>query len=224
MTQSVVHLQRKKKSGWSLGMFLVPLGEGRLLVHSPTWLGSETFDKVDKYGTPHILFAPNYFHHLSLPRYREHYPEATVVAARQALPRLSDKGHKGLKAAEDAQADLPEGFHYLVSEGTKTGETFLSVPSEGGRTWIVCDAFFNAPGPVEGREGFLLKMLKAAPGFSLGRTFWMLALKDTKAYLTWLKAKLDEEKPTRLLFSHGEALEAENLPEMIWELAQRRLG
>ncbi len=224
MTQSVVQLQRSLPSGWSLNMFLVPLGDGGLLVHSPTRMGTKTYDTIEKHGTPQILFAPNNYHHLGLPSYRERYPEAAVVASRKALPRLSDKGNKGLKAAEDVQADLPQGMRFLVSEGTKSGETFLSIPSEQGRTWIVCDAFFNAPGPIAGAQGVLLKMLRTAPGFCVGTTFWLLALKNTKAYLQWLKAKLDEEKPTRLLFSHGAPLEGDDLPERIWQLAQRRLG
>lgn len=205
-------------------MFLVPLAPGRLLVHSPTWLGDKTYETIEKHGTPEILLAPNSFHHLSLPRYRERYPEARVVAARRALPRLSEKGNKGLEAVEDLQAELPEGMRLLVCEGTKTGETIVSVPSDSGRTWIVCDAFFNVAGPIKGAQATLLKLLKTAPGFSIGTTFWLLALKNTQAYLQWLKARLDEDQPTRMLFSHGEPLEGEDLPERIWALAQRRLG
>lgn len=225
MTQSVIQLQKSQPSGWSVGMFLVPLGDGRLLVHSPTRLGPKTWETVEKHGQPAVLFAPNHYHHLGLPSYRERYPEARVVAASKARPRLAEQGNREIEAIEDLPEDaLPEGFRFLVCEGVKTGETFLSIPGDGGRTWIVCDAFFNVPGPTKGFMGFVLRMLATAPGLAIGRTFWLLALKNTKAYLTWLEEKLAEERPTRVLFSHGQPLEGEDVPERLLELAKRRLG
>lgn len=224
MTQSVIQLQRNTSHGWSFGMFLVPLGGGGLLVHSPTWLGDKTFETVDKHGAPKILFAPNHFHHLSLPRFRERYPEARVVASVKARPRLSQQGHKGIETTDEVGDRLPEGMHFLPCEGTKSGETFLSVPDEGGRAWIVCDAFFHVPGPLTGAKGALFRALKTGPGLAVGTTFWLLALKDSKAYLRWLAEKLEAERPTRVLFSHGQPLEGADVPERLLELAKRRLG
>ena len=155
MSDAVVQLDRTLASGWTLGMFLVPLGGGALLVHSPTWLGAKTFDAVEAHGRPSILVAPNHYHHLSLGRYRERYPEAVAVASPQALPRLISKGHRGVEPVEAVAGRLPEGFRILIPDGLKTGEVFLSLPGPDGRTWVVTDAFFNVPAhgrPLEGED------------------------------------------------------------------------
>src|SRR5512139_3033840 len=92
----VRQLGRRDASGWRVTMTLLDLGEGGLLVHSPTWVGDDTPRLVATAGTPRFLLAPNHFHHLSLARFREQWPDATALAAPRALPRLTGRGHAGL--------------------------------------------------------------------------------------------------------------------------------
>jgi len=205
-------------------MFAVPLDGGGLLVHSPTWLGDDTFTRLEALGTPRVLFAPNHFHHVSLARFRERYPEALAVAAEGALPRLRAKGHEGLRELADAEPLLPGGARFLRCEGTKTGEAWISIPGEGGPTLVVSDAFFHVLRPVTGFTGFLLRSLGTLPGLRIGSTFRWIALADRAAYRAWAKETIRRERPARLAVSHGDTLEVADLAERLVALVDERLG
>jgi hypothetical protein len=191
------------KRGWLLNMVLVKLPSGGLLVHSPTFGGDEVYAQVEAVGAPRFLFAPNHFHHMSLKKYRARYPQARAVCSDVARPRLSRKGHAELGAL--AEVPLPDGGRFLELPHVKTGEAFLSVPGDGGPTWIVCDGFFNMTEAPPGLIGFILKRLDVAPGLKLGRSFkWMI--RDKPAYRAWLLDTLRKERPRRMVFSHGDPL------------------
>src|SRR5207237_191820 len=136
-------------SGWSLNMAAVRLPSGGLLLHSPVYAGPESFAQVEALGRPEVLFAPNHFHHLSLPRYVERYPSALAVASSAALPRLRRKGHSTLRPLEESASRLPPGARWLPCAGTRSGEAWLSVPGERGSTLLVADAFFAVTRPVK---------------------------------------------------------------------------
>jgi len=211
-------------SGWGLNMITLALPDGGLLVHSPTWLGEGTFEALERLGTPRVLVAPNHFHHLSLPRFRERWPEAIAVASRGALPGLSKRGHEGLQDLDAVASRLPEGVRLLACEGTRSGEAWLLVPGEGGPTLVVCDAFFHVNRPVRGAMGVIVRALKTTPGLCIGQTFPWLALRDRRAYTRWALATLEQERPLRLLCSHGDPLSDARLPERLSALVQERLG
>jgi hypothetical protein len=153
----IVVLEKRLPDGWGLNMVLVPLADRRLLVHSPTWIGDDTFDRVADHGDPAILFAPNHYHHLSMARFRARWPKAAAVASETALPRLRAKGHEGLMPIEAVANLLPAGARWLPCAGTRAGEAFLSIDDGGARTWIVSDAFFNVERPVTGVTGLALR-------------------------------------------------------------------
>jgi len=212
-------LEKRAGSGWGLNMILVPLAGGGLLVHSPTWLGDDTFDRVAAIGEPTILFAPNHFHHLSLARFRERWPNAVAVASDVALPRLRSKGHDGLASIGATKLD---GARWLACEGTRAGEALVSI-DDGQRTWIACDAFFNVERPVTGVMGLALRALDTTPGLRIGSTFLWMALRDRAAYKKWILARIAEERPTKLFVSHGVAVEGADLPERLARLVEERV-
>ncbi len=219
----VAVLEKTDSSGWGLNMLVVPLPNGGTLVHSPTWLGDETFAKVEAFGEPKILFAPNHFHHMSLPRFRERWPNAAAVASDVATPRLRAKGHDGLASLGSVASQLPSGAKWLPCEGAKAGEAFLSLPGERGPTWLVSDAFFNVERPVTGVLGIALRALKTTPGLAIGQTFLWMALGDRAVYRKWILDLLARERPARMLFSHGVAIEGDALHERLAALVTARL-
>lgn len=225
----IERIERRDKNGWPLAMHVVDLGPRGssggipdLLVHSPTWIGEPTFERIDALGRPRLIFAPNHFHHLGLPRFRERYGDASVVASAGAIPRLERHKHQDLEKIEDTP--LPSGVRWLVPEGTKSGEAWLSIDEEGrGPTWIVCDAFFHANTPVKGLEGAFLRTAKITPGLCIGMTFTLMCITDTKRYARWVHDAIDREKPSRVLFSHGEPLQAD-APAKLHAILDARLG
>jgi hypothetical protein len=206
---NVHRFEKVTKEGWGLNMFVAQLPDRGLLIHSPTWLGPGTFEAVDALGEVRVIVAPNHFHHLSLPRFRERYPKALAVAAEGALPRLAKKGHSGVEPLSAAAALLPPGARFIVPDGMKTGESWLSMPGDGGPTWLVCDAWFNVKPPVTGLVGFFVRLTKTGPGFTVGRMLRPLHLRDRAAYLAFTRAELAREKPAIVLPSHGEPILAE---------------
>jgi hypothetical protein len=220
----MVRFERVDRRGWSTNMFCLPLRDDRLLIYSPTWLGEDTFDKIEALGRPGVLLAPNYFHHLSLARFRERYPDAIAVAGEAALPRLRARGHRGLQEIAAAEALLPEGTRFLRCAGIKAGEVWMSFIDEGRRTLLVCDAFFHVRRPVTGIAGFLLRRLGIVPGLKIGDTFRWFAVADRAVYRAWVAETLRREAPTRLAVSHGDSLEAEDLAEQLLALVDTRLG
>lgn len=219
----IVRLPKVHANGWELAMILVPLPSGGVLVHSPTWIDDSTFSTVEAVGTPRILFAPNHFHHLSLRRFHDRWPDARVVAGSVAIPRLKKKGHDSIEDVNTVIDMLPPGSRWLECAGTRAGETILSLPRDDGRTWIVCDAFFNVSRPVTGAAGVVLRALDTTPGLAIGQTFNWVALRDRPTYREWALAALDRERPTELWMSHGDTIARADLPEALADLVRRRV-
>lgn len=222
----VRRVTRPGRGGWMLDMILVSTSppssdDGSCLVYSPTWLGEATRDTVAAFGEPRVLVAPNHYHHLSLPRFRATWPGATAIASDDARPRLRRQGHEGLQGL-DAVALGPD-VRLLPCEGTKTGETWVSVTRGDRRVLIVGDAFFHVPGPVHGPTGLALRALRTAPGLCLGRTFQWLAIRDAAAYRRFALATLDRERPDTILFSHGEPLVGSDAASRCAELVERHV-
>jgi hypothetical protein len=214
-------------NGWELAMTLVPLPGGGVLVHSPTWLGDDTFARVLAVGEPRVLFAPNHFHHLSLSRFQQRWPHAKVVAGRDAIAGLHGRKHgyaRSLASAEVA-ADLPQHARFLECDGTRAGETFLSLRDspDDRPTWLVCDAFFHVTRPVTGPAGIALRATLATPGLAIGWTFRTFVLRDRAVYKAWLLSTIEEEQPRALWMSHGDALVADDLPARLSALVRDRV-
>ncbi len=221
-------MERVERSGFSVASFVIRLPSGGTLLHGPIWLGDSVADEVEKIGAPEILFAPNHFHHLSLAKWKARFPSASVVASDTARPRLMKQKRivesKVVIASLDSVADrLPPDVHFLACPGTKNGETFLSIPWEGGRALVVCDAFFHVTRPTTGFVGVALRALSVAPGLVISKTFMWLGVKDRAVYGKWLRETLAREAPKRLFFSHGSPYDVGSGAELT-EVVARRFG
>jgi hypothetical protein len=222
----VFRLEKILPSGWGNAMLLVKLPGGGVLVHSPTWLGPGTFERIEEVGRPVALLAPNHFHHLSIPRFRERYPEAAVLATRTAMPRLSSKGHQNLTDVAERSDLLPAGSKILVCEGSRTGEVWLALPGGAGEgpTLAVCDGFFNVQRPTVGAMGLVLRLTQSSPGLQLGKTIRWLAMADRPAFVSWARKTVTDLAPARLVMSHGEPLALPDLAPRLSNLVHERLG
>jgi hypothetical protein len=202
-------------------MHVVPIGDNQVLIHSPTWIDHETIRQIQSLGTPHVLFAPNHFHHMGLGRYRKNFPNAIVAATAGAIPRLRRRGHDGLLSIE--AVPLPRGVRWLLPDGTRSGEAWLAIDGDGGPTWIVCDAFFNETRPMSGVEGAILRLGKITPGLCVGATFKLLCVRDSKRYREWVLDAIAREMPRRVLFSHGDPIN-EDAASKLAACVRARLG
>lgn len=211
-----VHLFEKVlPTGWSLNMFAIRGVEpDGIVLHSPTYIDDATYKAIEALGPVRALLCPNHFHWLSIRRYRERYPDARVVADPGAIQRLS----KRLRLTPERATSWSQ---WRSPDGLKNGEGWLSLPSEGGPTWITSDAFFNVTRQVTGIMGTTLRTLQTVPGPCIGSTFRWVGVRDLATYRSWLERALSEEKPRRILVSHGEALEGESLAKLPALIEQR---
>jgi hypothetical protein len=212
-----LHLvSRIEPNGWILNTVLVSDGAGSLLAYSPTKdLGDDIHAQIQKLGKPRYLLSPNHYHHLGIPEWRERYPDTTVLARTQGIPRLE----KMYPSLEIRSIDTCPYFTWLEPEGTKTGELWL----RANDAWVVCDAFFNMTTPVTGAMGFILKLLGNTPGLRIGRLWRPLNLVDPPAYKSWLLGELDRAPPSWLVPAHGDPLTMPNLGTRLKDLAEERL-
>lgn len=210
--------------GWGFSMAIVRLPDGGLFVHSPIHDGDDTFTELEKLGAPSIFFAPNHFHHLSVPKFVARYPNALLVASEQAIARLKKKGHATVKPWKEALPKLPAGTRFLDAQGTKSGESWVVVPGDDGPTLIVCDTFFNWTRKVTGVMGVGLRALKVVPGLRVSKTFQWLQMKDLAVYRDWATKTVRALQPKRVIFSHGEPLQGPGVANQLEEAVRAALG
>jgi len=204
-------------------MQLLPLEDAQLLVYSPARLGRDVFEQIEQHGTPRILIAPNHYHHLALPLFRERYPDALVAASPVAIPRLERLGHTGVEPLAAAREHLPDGVALIECEATKTGETWLEDRRDGGVELAVGDAFFNVAGPMRRVMGLALRVLRGAPGLCIGSTYRWLALADERRYHGWIRDYLAALDPQSVSFCHGDPIVGVDCGDRLIALAEQRL-
>jgi hypothetical protein len=211
----------QERSGWEKRMYVLRLPDDSLLVHSAIDLGHDGVEQLKAMGDVRWLFAPNHFHHLGLRPYLSAFPKAKAIASPVAARRLRGKGYP-VESLGSLDLPLPSGARFLMCEGTKTGETFLSWPTPDGLAWLVCDAFFHVE-TLTGPTGWLLRTLNTGPGLAVGQTFLWLGLREPHAYQAWLEETLRHDTPRHVLFSHGRPLTLA-APNALADLVRARLN
>jgi hypothetical protein len=189
-------------AGLPLRSVAIELRGGGVCVISPT-RSIDPAPLVEHAGSVRYLLAPNHFHYLGVQRWLEQCPGAVAVCSPVAKRRLAKKVDVPWSDLDDLASALPDDASLLVPEGTRNGEVWVRL----GKTWIVCDAFFNLPHLPSGALGVFCRLTQTGPGLKLGQTWKYLALADSKAYAAWLRGVLDEHPVERLVPAHG-AVEA----------------
>ncbi len=218
-------LESFNPKGFSLRTTALRLRDGGVLLVSPTrGFGDAAHDELAALGKVSVLLAPNHFHHLGLAEHRERYRGARVVASAVAAPRVAKQTGMDVAGLGEVRERLPDGARIVESEGTRSGETWLSVQTSRGTAWVVSDAFFNLPSLPRNMFGRALRLTGTGPGLRIGRTYTTLAIGNKPTYRAWLGEMLDRAPPALLVPGHGDVLEGSDLAEKLRALAGARLG
>lgn len=200
------------------------LTDGGWAVVSPIAAASdESLAALAAEGPVRFLLAPNHYHHLGIPRWKDAFPEVVVVAAEGARPRVAAEAGVTVDGFDRLQPHLGEGTAVWSPDGTKTGEAWVRTPTPSGPAWIVGDAWFHLdrlPNTLNGWIGWLSGM---GTGLQLGPTFRYACLSDPAGYHAWLRQRLAEDPPRVLVPSHGEVLTDADLAARLGALARARL-
>lgn len=216
---------KRSSANWHWRACALPLPGGGSLVLSPIPdLGDELFTSLESTaGAPAIVLAPNHYHWMALPAWRERYPDLPVVASAVAARRLRKKLGFDLGDLDAARERLPDGAELLEPPGLKNGEVWLRLEHDGRVAWIVSDAFFNVEEKTRGLFGLLLRITGTVPGLRIGRTFTFAAVGDKHSYRDWLLDRIADDRPAVLVPGHGAILTGDDLPDRLDALVRARL-
>lgn len=201
----------------------VRLQGGGCAVGSPGATLVESFSQ--ELGDPaRILVAPNSYHWMGIPGWRERFPEAGVAAAPGAVRRLQRKGLRPTVTLDDVEARLPEGAALLEVPATRIGELWLRAPTAEGTAWLIGDAFFNIDRVSRRlRLRLMTRVLKSGPGLAISNLMKWGGVRNRRAYREWILARLAEDRPTILVPAHGAILRGPDVADRLGELVRRRL-
>jgi hypothetical protein len=202
------------KFGGGVATTLVFRGAGdALVVMSPgCGLSSSTLDELKSYGRVAALVAINGFHHLGLPTWRQHFPDAKCFAPPSAIARLSKKVPGVPFEPLDSLAPLlGDGARLLEPDGLP-GSAFAIVRTQRATYWYVCDLLAAIPElPKNFVFKTLMSMTDSAPGYKLFRPAVWLQVKNKKALAGWFDKELAGAPPTTIVPAHGVPVQQSDL-------------
>jgi hypothetical protein len=186
------------------------LRDGGLCLFSPVaGLSIEAKRSLDAIGQVTHLFAPNHYHNLGLAEYASSFPQASLCAPTQAIPRLEKVTGLAFHDLAALSAKLPAHITLAAPEGLKTGETWLRSKTDDLSAWFVVDALAG-PKMADGRHRFdRPEMLKTFPHFGT---------RDAKSYTAWFERQLRADQPRLVVPCHGGIIAAHDLPRKLRQL------
>lgn len=191
-------------------MVIHRLPDGSLWVHSCICLDAVQMAAVDALGPVRFIVVPNEGHRLDIRRWKKRYPEARVLAPRNARKKVEEV----ITVEQDCEDALPAiGVRFHVPDGMKEGyELVYEVDLEGGgRALVVNDVLSKRhPHGPTGIGGAIGKIV-GPPGGELGqaRIVRFMFGKDRAAFRRFVE-KLASVPDLRVLTtSHGPPIQGD---------------
>lgn len=161
----------------------VDTGDGLLVVSPPARAPLSAFEEIASLGRVRALVAPNAFHHLGLPAWSMHFPDAAIFAPAQSIARLSQKSEiAGIRPLSELGPST--GDHVLLTDMPhyKTGEALVRIRTADGMVWYVTDVIMNMailpPNPI---VRMVFAISRSGPGLRLNRIAPLFMVRDRAA-------------------------------------------
>lgn len=203
---SHVHRFRLPGGGSLQGrMNVVRLGDGALLVHSPTPIDDALADEIAALGPVAYVVAPNCFHHLNVLPFLKRFPEAKVYGAPGLARKRPDLPLAG--TLDDAAAAPWAG---ALDQITLPGAPRLNEVvflHRGSRSLLVTDLLFNVTAPDGWMAALMLRVLGIYKRLGPSRLLRWLLTKDRRALKAGVERMLAWDF-VRVLPGHGDVFEA----------------
>jgi glyoxylase-like metal-dependent hydrolase (beta-lactamase superfamily II) len=204
------HVHRQRLPGGAVlqtRMNVVRLGDGALLVHSPTPVDDGLAAEIAALGPVAYVVAPNCYHHLHVAAFLKRFPEAKLYGA----PGLARKRPDLVLAGTlDDGATVPWAGtldHITLAGAPKLGEVvFLHRAS---LSLLVTDLLFNMTAPDNWMTAMILRLMGTYKRLGPSRLLRWRLTRDRRA----LKADVERMLAwdfVRVLPAHGDVFE---LPE-----------
>jgi hypothetical protein len=182
-------------------MTVVRLGDGRLVIFSAIALEEDEMERLEAFGTPAFLIAPDAMHRLDVGIWKDRYPDACVIAPAGARDKVAEV------APVDDITDFGDPDVTLVEvAGTEQQELALEVRRTGGLTLVLNDVVGNIR-DAHGLSGAFLKLTQfAGDEPHVPKPIRMKMVRDRPALAAQFRAWAARPALKRILVSHGEVI------------------
>jgi hypothetical protein len=183
--------------------------EGGLIILSPPYKAhQDTFASLQRYGPVQGLVAPNAFHHMGIPEWKQRFPGAMVFAPAQSIARVQKKsGLAGIRPVSDANTLARGAFELTDMPYYRTGEALARIRSSRGLAWYLTDIVINV-NEFPANPLFRLAFSVAyGRGLHYNRIAPLLMVRDKAALKRWLAEEYRKDDPHWLIVSHGDTVD-----------------
>jgi hypothetical protein len=207
------HVHRQRLPGGAVmqaRMNVVRLGDGALLVHSPTPVDDALAAEIAALGPVAYVVAPNCFHHLHVTPFLTRFPGAKVYGAPGLAQKRPDLTLAG--TLDDGAAVPWTGVldHIALPGAPKLNEVvFLHRAS---RSLLVTDLLFNVTAPDNWATGMVLRLMGTYKRLAPSRLLRWRLTKDRRALKAGVERMLAWDF-VRLLPGHGDVFESPDTRE-----------
>jgi hypothetical protein len=183
--------------------------DGLVVVSPPFRAGEGVFDDLAAYGAVSALVASNAFHHLGLPAWKRHFPDASVFAPAQSVTRVEKRTEiSGIRPLADAAPIAGPRVELVDMPYYKTGEVLVRVATEGGIVWYVTDIIMNfSVLPKHPIAKAVFWASGSAPGLKFNNVAPLFMVKDKKSLRRWLADEFRKAPPAWLIPAHGDVVD-----------------
>jgi hypothetical protein len=183
-------------------MAVARLSSGKVWVWSPIALTKAVADAVEAVGPVSYIVSPNKLHHLALPEWRRHWPDARLYAPPGLAPKQKQL-HFDAELGDAPDKALMPDFDQVVFRGSFAMEEVVFF-HRASRTAIFGDLIQRFPrATAMGWKGIIMRLDGlVGPQGSTPRE-WRLSFLSRKAARA-ARRKVLEWMPERLLIAHGE--------------------
>ena len=176
-----------------------------LVVSPPSGAPNAVYDVLDQQGGVSALVAPNAYHNMGQPAWRERFSRAVSYAPSGAHARLSKRtpGVEYRPMEELAQKIWPA--RVLVPDGMKSPDVMFQISTDSGHIWWMGDQFSNN-GVSD--QIWPLRLLSRLVGSGLGYRCnskpELVYVRDRAAWLGSVRAALEELPAAVVVPAHGD--------------------
>ena len=195
-------------------MTVVRLVDARLVVYSAIALDAAEMSALEAYGLPAYLIVPSDKHRLDAKTWKDRYPEIQVIAPEGARAKVEETVQ-----VDEVSPDFDDpNVLFVTVPGTRGREAALVVRTKNGTTLVLNDVVGNIR-DAAGFGGWLLHLAGFAGEHpQVPKVVRMAVIEDTQALREQLLQWAEIESLTRILVSHGSAIE-EDPRQVLRELA-----
>lgn len=198
-------------------MAVARLQDGGLVLHNPIALDDAAMARLDAWGTPSVLVAPNGWHRLDAKIFKDRYPTARVLTPRGSRAKVAEVVDVDLTYDEYESSDPTVRFEHL--QGVAQAEGVMFVRSTDGTTVVLNDVLFNMDRKRDVLGFLFTTLLGSAPGPRVSRLTKLALIKDKKAVREDFERFAAIDDLVRLIVAHEKVASGPDAREALLQAA-----